>query len=99
MDLQLLANLAEIFGVVLVVAGVVFGLLEVRNYREQRQEVAAMEIMRTFQSPEFTRALRLIMDLENGAKRNFPYSIRPRPIGAATTVMVRISPRSQVRAA
>ncbi len=64
MDLQMLANIAEIVGTLLVISGVFFGLVEIRHYRQQRQETAAMEIMRTFQSRNFTSALRLIMDYE-----------------------------------
>jgi len=63
-ELQTLANMAEIFGVLLVVIGVIFGLLEIRHYRQQRQETASMEIMRAFQSPDFTKALRLVMNFE-----------------------------------
>jgi len=64
MGLQTLANIAEIFGAILVITGVFFGLMEVRHYRQQRQESAAMEIMRAFQSHDFTKALRLVMDYE-----------------------------------
>ena len=64
MELQTLANIAEIFGALLVITGVFFGLIEVRHYRQQRQETASMEIMRAFQSHDFTRALRLVMDYE-----------------------------------
>lgn len=64
MNLQNLANVAEIFGALLVVFGVVFGLIEIRHYRQQRQEAAAMEIMRAFQSYDFTKALRLVMEYE-----------------------------------
>ena len=64
MELQTLANIAEIFGALLVVIGVIFGLLEIRHYRQQRQETASMEIMRAFQSVDFTKALRLVMDFE-----------------------------------
>ena len=38
MTLQTLANLAEIFGALMVVIGVIFGLLEFRHFRQQRQE-------------------------------------------------------------
>ena len=69
MTLQTLANFAEIFGALLVVSGVFFGLVEVRNYRQQRQEVASMEIMRAFQSYEFTKALRLVMKFEQECKQ------------------------------
>jgi hypothetical protein len=63
-DLQSAANIAEIFSALMVIAGVVFALIEIRHFRQQRQETAAMEIMRSFQSPGFTAALRLIMDYE-----------------------------------
>ena len=64
MELQTLANIAEIFGALLVITGVFFGLMEIRHYRQQRQETASMEIMRAFQTHDFTRALRLVMDFE-----------------------------------
>ena len=69
MNLQTLANIAEIFGALLVITGVFFGLMEVRHYRQQRQETASMEIMRAFQSLDFNRALRLVMDYEQECLR------------------------------
>jgi hypothetical protein len=63
-NLQSVANVAEIFGAMLVFTGVFFALVEIRHFRRQRRETAAMEIMRAFQSPVFTRALRLVMDFE-----------------------------------
>jgi hypothetical protein len=69
LNLQILANIAEIFGALLVITGLLFGLMEVRHYRQQRQETAAMEIMRAFQSPDFTRGLRLVMDYEQECRR------------------------------
>ena len=64
MNLQALANIAEILGALLVITGIFFGFMEVRHYRQQRQETAAMEIMRAFQSSEFTSALRTVMKFE-----------------------------------
>ncbi len=69
MTLQTLANIAEIVGALLVITGVFFGLMEVRHYRQQRQEAASMEIMRAFQSHDFTRSLRLVMDYEQQCQR------------------------------
>ena len=63
-DLQSVANIAEILGALLVCVGIFFALVEIRHFRRQRQETAAMEIMRAFQSLDFTRALRLVMDFE-----------------------------------
>ncbi len=50
-DLQRVANIAEIFGALLVIIGVIFALVEVRHHRQKRRETAAMEIMLAFQSP------------------------------------------------
>ena len=69
MNLQSMANIAEIFGALLVIVGVIFGLIEIRHYRQQRQETASMEIMRAFQSHAFTGALRLIMDYEQECRQ------------------------------
>jgi hypothetical protein len=69
LNLQTLANIAEIIGALLVITGVFFGLMEVRHYRQQRQETASMEIMRAFQSLDFNRALRLVMDYEQECQR------------------------------
>ena len=77
MSLQTLANIAEVFGAVLVITGVFFGLMEVRHYRQQRQESAAMEIMRAFQSHDFSKALRMVMDYEQECQRCREESMPP----------------------
>ena len=68
MDIQMIANFAEIFSAVLVISGIILGVIEIKNYRVQRQETAAIEIMRAFQSPEFTRAIQLIMEYEGDCR-------------------------------
>jgi len=45
-DLQSVANIAEILGALLVIIGIFFALVEIRHHRRQRRETAAMEIMR-----------------------------------------------------
>jgi hypothetical protein len=90
LDLQVLANIAEIIGTLLVISGVFFGLLEIRHYRQQRQETAAMEIMRTFQSRNFTAALRLIMDYEQEClecrKKTIPQELQDAAMLVSTTM-------------
>ena len=58
--LQTLANLAEIVGGAAVVGGVIFAVWQIRQYREQRRDVAAIEIVRSLQSREFIEAFRLL---------------------------------------
>lgn len=89
-NLQTLANLAEIFGAVLVITGVLFGFMEIRHYRQQRQETASMEIMRSFQSVDFTRALRLIMKFEEECQhcedKTMPQELQDAAILVSTTL-------------
>lgn len=90
MNLQLLSNIAEIVGTLLVISGVFFGLIEIRHYRQQRQETAAMEIMRTFQSRDFTSALRLIMDYEQEClkcrENSIPQNLQDAALLVSTTM-------------
>ena len=64
--LQTLANLAEIVGGAAVVGGVVFAVWQIRQYREQRRDVAAIEIVRSLQSREFIEAFRLLSRVPDG---------------------------------
>ncbi len=86
MNLQTLANIAEIFSALLVIAGVFIALMEVRHYRSQRQETASMEIMRAFQSRDFTSALRLVMDYEQECRQCKEESLPQELQDAAMTV-------------
>ena len=65
-SLATLANLAEILGAIVVIGGVVFAVIQIRQFRRQRLEVAAIELVRSFQSPEFTRAFTLVLELPVG---------------------------------
>ena len=56
-DLQTLANLSEIIGALFLVGGIVFAVIQIRQFQRQRQETAALELMRAWQGPEFSRAL------------------------------------------
>lgn len=55
MDLTTLANLAEIFGALTVVGGMVFAVAQVREYRAQRRDAMAVELVRSFHSPSWRR--------------------------------------------
>jgi hypothetical protein len=55
-NIELLANIAEIFGALLVISGVFVSMIEIRRYRQQRQKKASLEIMRAFQNNDFTCA-------------------------------------------
>ena len=63
MDLQALANIAQILSAAAVIAAIVFGLVQIRQFRLQRRDAAAVELVRSFNNAEFARARRLIAAL------------------------------------
>jgi hypothetical protein len=64
MDLSTLANLINAFAVT---AGVIFAAVQIHYYRRQRQREAMLELVKSFQSPAFTNALRRVLSLPDGA--------------------------------
>src|SRR6266446_10861647 len=64
MDVSTLANLINAFAVT---AGVIFAAGQIRHYRQRRRRDAMLELVRSFQSPAFTSALRRINLLPDGA--------------------------------
>jgi hypothetical protein len=65
-QLSMFANVAEILGVIIVVGGLYFAVLQMRQIRQQRRELAAIELFRFFASPRFTQAYRTILHMPDG---------------------------------
>ena len=66
-DLATLANIAEILGALTIVGGVVFAVVQIREFRTQRRQAVAVELIRSFHSPELAHAVNLIRELPDGA--------------------------------
>jgi hypothetical protein len=66
MDISTIVNLLN---AVAVTAGVIFAATQIKDYRRQRRRDAMLELVRSFQSPPFTRALHRINSLPDGADR------------------------------
>ena len=64
MDISTIANLIN---AIAVTAGVIFAAAQIRQYRHRRQREAMLELVRSFQSPAFTAALRRVLSLPDGA--------------------------------
>ena len=62
-ELTKLANIAEIVGVLIVVGGLFFALMQMRQIRQQRRELAAIELFRFFGNPHFTAAYKTVLRL------------------------------------
>ena len=65
-ELAMFANLAEILGVIIVIGGLYFAVLQMRQIRQQRRELAAIELFRFFASPRFTQAYRTVLHMPDG---------------------------------
>jgi hypothetical protein len=61
--LETLANLAQVLGATAVAAAIIFGLAQIRQFRQQRRDALAVELMRSIQDAEFTRSLRVLFTL------------------------------------
>lgn len=62
-NLATLADLAKIIGSIAVISGIIFGVIQIRHYRQQRRDVAAVQIVNSFQIPDFNKALRKVWSL------------------------------------
>jgi hypothetical protein len=65
-ELATLANIAEIIGAIIVVGGLIFAVLQMRQTRQQRRELAAIELFRFFGNPQFATAYNRILRLPDG---------------------------------
>lgn len=84
-NLSTLANMAEILGVIIVVGGLYFAVLQMRQFRQQRRELAAIELFRFFGNPKFTEAFLLVLHLPDGICAE---DIRTRQIKLAEAAML-----------
>ena len=68
-NLSRYADMAEILGVLIVIGGVFFAVVQLRQIRQQRREMAAIELFRFFGSPDFAEAYRCVLRLPDGLSR------------------------------
>jgi len=64
--LDTLSKVAQILSGLAVSGAVVFAIIQVRQYRQQRRDAAAVELMRTIQSPQWAKALHVLGDVPDG---------------------------------
>jgi hypothetical protein len=65
-ELSRLADMAEIIGTLIVIGGLVFALLQMRQLRQQRRELAAIELFRFFGNPHFAHAYNTVLRMPDG---------------------------------
>lgn len=65
-DLSRLANMAESFSAIVVVGGIMFAIIQMRQTRQQRRELAAIELFRSFSRSAFTDAYQRVLHYPDG---------------------------------
>jgi len=88
LDLNTLGNLAEIIGVLIVIGGVAFAVVQIREFQRQRRETAAIELARSFTDPQFARALLLVVSLPPGCSAK---ELRRSPEHEAAAMLVSLT--------
>ena len=83
MNLSELANLAEILGAITIVTGLIFGLYQLAEFRRQRRNFIASDLMKTFYSPELSHAVTLIRTLPDAASAEELRALGPKAEEAA----------------
>src|SRR6478672_5147267 len=66
MNLETIADISQIASAATIVGGIIFGLMQLSEYRKQRRDAVAAELMRAFMSPELASAIALIRALPDG---------------------------------
>jgi len=62
-DLNFYANVAQILGTLTIVGGGAFAVVQLIEARGQRRDLVAVELMRSFYNPEFSRSVTIIRNL------------------------------------
>ncbi len=68
MDLNILTQISQTLGGITFLVAFLIGFAQLRQFRRQRRDSAAIELMRSFQDNEFINSLRLIHSLPRGLR-------------------------------
>jgi hypothetical protein len=63
MDIQTVVDVSQIAAALTVIGGTVFAVLQLQEFRRQRQEVVALDLMRAFMGAEFAEAMAIVTNL------------------------------------
>lgn len=67
MTLEAIASISQIIGTATIMGGTIFGLIQLSEFRKQRRDAVAAELMRAFMNPDFAHAVTLIRGIPDGA--------------------------------
>ena len=66
MDLRTIVDLSQVVASLTVVGGTAFAVIQLREFRQQRQEAVALDLLRAFMGAEFAAAMAVITSLPDG---------------------------------
>lgn len=84
-ELSQLADMAEILGAAIVIVGVLFAIIQMRQLRQQRREMAAIELFRFFGNPKFANAYQSVLAMPDSLDRA---DLRARETGSEQCAML-----------
>jgi len=67
MSLEVIVSISQIVGAVTVVGGTIFALIQLSEFRKQRRDAVAGELMRAFMNSDFAHAVHVIKGIPDGA--------------------------------
>ena len=86
MALSDIASVVEIIGILAIIFGIVFGILQLKQNQKQSRDMAILELARSFEEPEFTEAYTLVTSLEDGISDKDLQAKGPEYVAAAMRV-------------
>lgn len=66
MNIETVSSLSQIVSAATIVGGTVFGLIQLSEFRKQRRDSVAAELMRTFMAADLAAAISIIRGLPDG---------------------------------
>lgn len=64
--LEQLSQIAPLLSFITIIVAIIFGVVQLKQFKTNRKDIAAVEIMRSFQNRDFTDSIILINDLPEG---------------------------------
>ena len=64
-----IVGIAEVVSAIAVLVGFGFALSELKSYRRQKARESALALVNSYQTPEFARAIMLLVDLPEGLSK------------------------------
>jgi hypothetical protein len=83
MDLQTIVDISQVVAAITVIGGTAFAVLQLREFRIQRQETVTLDLMRAFMGAEFSEAMAIVTNLPD----NLSARRRLGPTSKAATLM------------